>query len=162
MTSPVVERITNIISEQLAVHKESVVPDAEIEKDLWADSLDAVELVMALEEEFEIEIPDTEAEKCKTVQDIINTIDSIIRGITPIHTVSGVVIDSVKLPLPSSAERCLGHLRSSHAESCPSRDRCARHMTMSHKNEPWDKTNPPFYTLCKNTNLIPNFIGIEE
>lgn len=61
------ERIKKIISEQLGVDEEDVVPEAKFVDDLGADSLDTVELVMALEEEFNIEIPDEEAEKIQTV-----------------------------------------------------------------------------------------------
>jgi acyl carrier protein len=61
------EKIKKIISEQLGVEEDDVVPEAKFVDDLGADSLDTVELVMALEEEFEIEIPDEEAEKIQTV-----------------------------------------------------------------------------------------------
>ena len=61
------EKIKKIISEQLGVEEEEVVPEAKFVDDLGADSLDTVELVMALEEEFGIEIPDEEAEKIQTV-----------------------------------------------------------------------------------------------
>ena len=61
------ERIKKIIAEQLGVEEDEVVPDAKFVEDLGADSLDTVELVMALEEEFEIEIPDEDAEKIQTV-----------------------------------------------------------------------------------------------
>lgn len=65
------ERVTKIIVEQLGVKSEQVTDDAHFENDLGADSLDAVELVMALEEEFEIEISDEDAERMKKVKDII-------------------------------------------------------------------------------------------
>lgn len=68
------ESIKNIISEQLGVKKEEVVNDASFVEDLGADSLDTVELVMALEEEFNTEIPDEEAEKITTVQAAIDFI----------------------------------------------------------------------------------------
>ncbi len=61
------EKIKKIISEQLGVEEDDVVPEAKFVDDLGADSLDTVELVMALEEEFDIEIPDEEAEKILTV-----------------------------------------------------------------------------------------------
>ena len=61
------EKIKKIISEQLGVEEDDVVPEAKFVDDLGADSLDTVELVMALEEEFEIEIPDEDAEKIQTV-----------------------------------------------------------------------------------------------
>lgn len=61
------EKIKKIISEQLGVEEDDVVPEAKFVGDLGADSLDTVELVMALEEEFDIEIPDEEAEKIQTV-----------------------------------------------------------------------------------------------
>lgn len=61
------EKIKKIISEQLGVEEDEVLPEAKFVDDLGADSLDTVELVMALEEEFDIEIPDEEAEKIQTV-----------------------------------------------------------------------------------------------
>ncbi len=61
------ERVKKIITEQLAVDAAEVTPQAQFVQDLGADSLDTVELVMALEEEFDIEIPDEDAEKIKTV-----------------------------------------------------------------------------------------------
>ena len=63
------DRVSEIIVEQLGVTKEEVVPDASFAKDLGADSLDIVELVMAMEEEFDIEIPDDDAEKIQTIGD---------------------------------------------------------------------------------------------
>jgi acyl carrier protein len=68
--SSIEERVKNIIVEQLGVKPEQVVPAASLIDDLGADSLDTVELVMALEEEFETEIPDEEAEKIRTVGQI--------------------------------------------------------------------------------------------
>ncbi|RUO60355.1 acyl carrier protein [Pseudidiomarina insulisalsae] len=70
--STIEERVKKIIVEQLGVKEEEVKPEASFENDLGADSLDTVELVMALEEEFETEIPDEEAEKIKTVQAAID------------------------------------------------------------------------------------------
>ena len=61
------EKIKKIIAEQLGVEEEEVLPEAKFVDDLGADSLDTVELVMALEEEFDIEIPDEDAEKILTV-----------------------------------------------------------------------------------------------
>jgi len=65
------ERVAEIIAEQLGVSKEGVVPEASFIDDLGADSLDIVELVMAMEEEFDIEIPDDDAEKIQTIGDAI-------------------------------------------------------------------------------------------
>ncbi|KPJ61445.1 MAG: acyl carrier protein [Latescibacteria bacterium DG_63] len=66
------EKVKNIIMEQLGVTAEQVTPEASFIDDLGADSLDTVELVMALEEEFDIEIPDEDAEKLRTVQDALD------------------------------------------------------------------------------------------
>jgi acyl carrier protein len=65
-------RIKEIIVEQLGVDESQITPAASFIDDLGADSLDTVELVMAFEEEFDIEIPDEDAEKIRTVQDVIN------------------------------------------------------------------------------------------
>ena len=64
------ERVKEIIAEQLGVDENQVTPEASFIDDLGADSLDTVELVMAFEEEFDIEIPDEDAEKIRTVKDI--------------------------------------------------------------------------------------------
>ncbi len=66
--SSIEERVKKIVMEQLGVKEEEVVSEASFVDDLGADSLDTVELVMALEEEFETEIPDEEAEKITTVK----------------------------------------------------------------------------------------------
>ncbi|MDP3937816.1 MAG: acyl carrier protein [Deltaproteobacteria bacterium] len=68
------ERVKEIIVEQLGVNEEEVIPEASFIDDLGADSLDIVELVMAMEEEFDMEIPDEDAEKIQTIQDAINYI----------------------------------------------------------------------------------------
>ena len=72
--SSVEDRVKKIVIEQLGVKEEEVTPSASFVDDLGADSLDTVELVMALEEEFETEIPDEEAEKITTVQEAIKYI----------------------------------------------------------------------------------------
>lgn len=68
------ERVCQIIVEQLDVSADEVVPEASFIDDLGADSLDLVELVMAIEEFFNVEIPDIDAENIRTVQDAINYI----------------------------------------------------------------------------------------
>ena len=68
------EKVREIIVEQLDASEDEVVPEASFIDDLGADSLDLVELVMAMEEEFEVEIPDEDAENIRTVQDAINYI----------------------------------------------------------------------------------------
>mgnify|MGYP003394637275 FL=1 len=72
------ERVVQIIIDQLGVEKEQVTSEASFLEDLGADSLDTVELLMAFEEEFDIEIPDEEAEKIKTVKDAVNYIQAHI------------------------------------------------------------------------------------
>jgi acyl carrier protein len=74
--SSIEERVRKIVAEQLGVKEEEVKPEASFVDDLGADSLDTVELVMALEEEFETEIPDEEAEKITTVQLAIDYINN--------------------------------------------------------------------------------------
>lgn len=69
------EKVKDIIVEQLGVNAEQVTPSASFIDDLGADSLDTVELVMAFEEEFDVEVPDEEAEKLQTVADVIKYIE---------------------------------------------------------------------------------------
>jgi len=69
------DEVREVIIEQLNVSPEEVKPEAKFVEDLGADSLDVVEMIMALEEKFEIEIPDSEAEKIETVQDVIDYIE---------------------------------------------------------------------------------------
>ena len=69
------ERVKNIIVEQLGVEADQVKTEAQFVNDLGADSLDTVELIMALEEEFDVEIPDEKAEKIKTVGEAISYIE---------------------------------------------------------------------------------------
>jgi acyl carrier protein len=76
MNMSVDEKVKNVIIEQLGVSADEVVPEASFVDDLGADSLDLVELVMVLEEEFGQEIPDEAAEKIQTVQDAISYIQS--------------------------------------------------------------------------------------
>ena len=71
------ERMIEIITNQLKVGKDKVVPEASFVDDLGADSLDLVELIMAMEDEFDVEIPDEEAEQIRTVQDAIDYIDKV-------------------------------------------------------------------------------------
>ena len=71
----VAEKVKQIVSEQLGVEESEVTPSAAFTDDLGADSLDQVELVMALEEAFSMEISDEEAEKIRTVQDAINYVE---------------------------------------------------------------------------------------
>ena len=75
MAKSVEDKVKEIIIEQLGVEEDDVTPAAKFIEDLGADSLDIVELVMAMEEEFEVEIPDEEAEHIKTVQDAVNFIN---------------------------------------------------------------------------------------
>ena len=72
------DQIIKMIADQLQIDEEQVKPDASFMDDLGADSLDTVELIMALEEEFDIEIPDSEAEKIRTVQQALDYLDENI------------------------------------------------------------------------------------
>jgi acyl carrier protein len=74
------DKVKKIIVEQLGVDESEVTPEASITDDLGADSLDQVELVMAFETEFNIDIPDEEAEKIKTVGDAVARIDQATAG----------------------------------------------------------------------------------
>ena len=72
---PIDQRVKEIVVEQLGVKAEQVTPQAKFIEDLGADSLDTVELVMALEEEFGIEVPDDQAEKLQSVGDVIKYVE---------------------------------------------------------------------------------------
>ena len=73
------EKVKNIIVEKLRVEPDQVKPEAQFVNDLGADSLDTVELIMALEQEFNIEIPDEQAEKIKTVGDALEHIKAKVK-----------------------------------------------------------------------------------
>jgi len=74
------EKVKDVVVEQLGVKEQEVKPEASFVEDLGADSLDTVELVMALEEEFGIEIPDEDAEKAKTVGEVVEYIDKKLKA----------------------------------------------------------------------------------
>jgi len=74
------EKIVDIIANQLGIDRGDVTPEASVVDDLGADSLDVVELVMALEEEFNLEIPDEEAEKIKSVNDIFSHMENALQA----------------------------------------------------------------------------------
>ena len=76
MSEELMQKVTKVIVEKLGVTEDKVKPEAAFAEDLGADSLDQVELVMALEDEFDIEIPDEEAEKLKKVSDVIAYVKS--------------------------------------------------------------------------------------
>lgn len=76
MPSDVETKVKEIVCEQLGVSEDEVAPNASFIEDLGADSLDIVELVMALEEEYDLEISDEEAEKIRTVGDVVGYIES--------------------------------------------------------------------------------------
>lgn len=75
MMAEVLDRIVKVVSEELAISEEEITKDASFIDDLGADSLDVVELIMALEEEFDIEIPDEDAEEIATVSDAVDYIE---------------------------------------------------------------------------------------
>lgn len=79
MSSDVKDKVIDIVCQQLHQPKEKVTPEASFISDLGADSLDTVELVMSLEDHFEIEIPDSDAEKITTVGEAINYIDEKVK-----------------------------------------------------------------------------------
>ena len=74
------EKVTSIIVDQLGVEKENVKPESAFVDDLGADSMDIVELVMAFEDNFSMQVPDQEAENIKTVQDAIDYISKNYKG----------------------------------------------------------------------------------
>lgn len=74
------ERVIKVVADQLGVEQSEVTPEASFTDDLGADSLDTVELVMAFEEEFDVEIPDDDAEKMNIVKDAVNYLKGKIEG----------------------------------------------------------------------------------
>nr|YP_009243831.1 acyl carrier protein [Sporolithon durum]AMK96073.1 acyl carrier protein [Sporolithon durum] len=80
MTDNIFERVQDIVVQQLGVDKNQVTLEANFANDLGADSLDTVELVMAIEEEFEIEIPDEDAEKIATLDEAIRFIQQAVNS----------------------------------------------------------------------------------
>lgn len=80
MSEDIFEKVKKIVVEQLEVEPSTVTPQASFANDLGADSLDTVELVMALEEEFDIEIPDEDAEQIHTVQNVVDYISNQVKA----------------------------------------------------------------------------------
>lgn len=80
MSDSLEEKVTEIIVEQLGATKEEIVPEASFIDDLGADSLDIVELVMAMEETFDVEIPDDDAEKIQTIGDAVSYLRNRLEG----------------------------------------------------------------------------------
>ena len=76
MSDSIETKVKNIIVDQLGVEADKVTPDAKFIEDLGADSLDTVELVMAFEEAFDVEVPDTDAEKLTSVSEVVAYIES--------------------------------------------------------------------------------------
>ena len=74
----VFEKIRTILADQLDVEQESITTETDIAADLGADSLDVVEMMMSIEDEFDVEIPDEEIENIKTVGDVVNYIQSLM------------------------------------------------------------------------------------
>ena len=79
MSAEIEKRVIEIVCEHLAVNKETVKPPTAFIEDIGADSLDIVELVMELEEEFDIQIPDDQAEKIKTVGEAVDYIEKAVK-----------------------------------------------------------------------------------
>ena len=108
----VAEKVKSIIVEQLGVDEEEVTPDASFVDDLGADSLDTVELVMAFEEEFDIEIPDDAAEHIQTVGDAVKFIEERTNGlevVSPTAPLGAALLghragDTVAYETPTGAE----------------------------------------------------------
>ncbi|MCI9504812.1 MAG: acyl carrier protein [Clostridia bacterium] len=71
------EKIVKMLAEQLGIEAETITPQSEVVKDLGADSLDVVELMMALEDEYGVTLPEGEVENVKTVQDIVDMVNKL-------------------------------------------------------------------------------------
>jgi acyl carrier protein len=80
MSADIFAKVQEVVADKLDVDVSKITPEASFTNDLGADSLDVVELVMALEEEFEVEIPDEEAEKLQTVQSVVDYINTKIKA----------------------------------------------------------------------------------
>jgi len=74
----ILDKVIDIVAEELAVDRDEVTEDSSFIEDLGADSLDVVELVMAFEEEFDVEIPDEDAEDIRTVEDAVSYLEDIL------------------------------------------------------------------------------------
>lgn len=79
VTSTIADRIVEIIADQVKLPKEQITPEAAFETDLGFDSLEQVEFIMAIEEAFNIEVPDEEAEQIKTVQQAVSKVEQATR-----------------------------------------------------------------------------------
>jgi acyl carrier protein len=80
MSADIFAKVQEVVADKLDVDASKITPEASFTNDLGADSLDVVELVMALEEEFEVEIPDEEAEKLQTVQSVVDYIKTKVKA----------------------------------------------------------------------------------
>ncbi|MCI9627179.1 MAG: acyl carrier protein [Clostridia bacterium] len=69
------ERVQEVLADQLGLEENEIKPESKLKEDLGADSLDMVELIMAMEEEFDVEIPDEEAQNIRTVEDAVNYVE---------------------------------------------------------------------------------------
>ncbi len=69
------ERVREVLADQLGLEENEIKPESKLKDDLGADSLDMVELIMAMEEEFDVEIPDEEAQNIRTVEDAVNYVE---------------------------------------------------------------------------------------
>ena len=98
--SSIEDRVKKIVVEQLGVSEDQVTPDASFVDDLGADSLDTVELVMALEEEFDAEIPDDQAEKITTVKQAVEFIQANTNGRNPWRSFSNIVVKAARRLAP--------------------------------------------------------------
>ena len=74
------DRVKSVVMEQLDINATEITPDSTFQEDLGADSIDFIELVMSIEDEFGIEIPDEDARSAKTVKDVVDYIDGKLRG----------------------------------------------------------------------------------
>ena len=79
LSNPIADRIIDIIADQVKMPKEQIVPEASFSTDLGFDSLEQVEFIMAIEEAFNIEVPDEDAEKIQTVQQAITNVEQAMK-----------------------------------------------------------------------------------
>lgn len=159
MSSHTAQRISHILIENIDVPDEATLLEAEL-SDLNITEVDRACIANAIEDEFEIDVSDEQMNNCTTVTDLIALVDSLVRR-GPVELMIPELPGELPLPLDTRHVRCLGHAPSDYRNACPTRDQCARHVTISHKDEPWETAENPMYSYCKSFDQT-SFIAIKK